>query len=1707
MKSNRLFVIGLIVLLLVSVVSWLPGVVLNAVASNDLAGKVAPQLLSKLEGMREDEVIEVVIRLKSLPREIVSNVRGNYRFAVQALKNWAEYTQRGLVNLILNEGGVVLNKFWLDNVVLAKVPVGLIPKIASLPEVVRIFENFEVRVVEPVVKEEAEVKPGQQVSSWGIFKIRAPEAWALGYTGQGVRIAVLDTGVDITHPALQGKMLTLDPASPYYPGGWMEFDYAGNPILSTPHDTHGHGTHTSGTALGGDTVNILIGVAPGATLMHGLVLPGGGGTFAQVLAGMQWTVEPFYIDPGTGQPVYTGLPAHVVSMSFGASEYYGNDLFPAIEAMLLTNIIPVASIGNGGPGTSGNPGNVWGVFGVGATDINDNVASWSSGRVVTWPSPPPTWPFFDMYPSTYVKPDLSAPGVSIRSSVPGGGYADWSGTSMSCPHVSGTVALILQAAGWLYHDIPDTPEQVYLILNSTAIDFGDPGLDTRYGYGRIDAYEATKKAMEFAKKSGVEGFVLDSLTSEPVPWATVTVVEIGRTFTVNASGYYRIPLDPGTYTLVFEAWGYEPYTATVEVILLNGTITGLVFNALTNEPISGANVTVVELGMTVVTGPDGIYEVSVPPGTYTLEAAAYGYFPRTEVVTVDEAEVVIVDFGLYPLGNGTIAGHVYNAVTNEPISDVLVWTYVDGTPVYNYTDATGYYELSVPSGTYTVYAWKPGYVQASTPGVVVAPAETVIVDFYLQPIPPTVVVLANVHYYTQPHLKTIVEALGLPVTEYNDMTQLLQDWVNGLINPAVVIIDHTMPDRFSYPSFDVVLAFHILADSTGTTLIWLDTSYSGYTGIYVLYEYRSQLISAGYPAPVSRLSAYPSTAYVIVTMLNTTHPIFEGVTPDIPPNKFYLATGSYADYAITNFTDPTGRFVVLAYVNDTRTGYLRHGVGVAEWVSNTGSPWYYLGSWAESYWMQYLEPGYDGMYTDNTKKVLENAVLLGWTNYVSSTRLDKGRLSAVLSIVARSSGKSLETSSGFKSYLYTRLDAYLNRLPHGYVTGTVRGSDGAILAGALVQFIGTPVKVYTNETGQFFTWLPEGNYTASIKMVGYKTVEVSFTVLVNETTDLGLIVLKRLPRVAILYDYAGSIKSFLESMEIYAVDYTDLSALTNDVLAGMYDAVVWAGYYGAPFPTYYEFMSFLNATHTVGVGVVWMDSWGTYGYGIKALQQYLGDPPSVGYAWGYGEVYVRVTGKHPILKGYEVGDLIKIITYTSADFSWFSGFSGTSIADTYVAGSTWGNSIAWKVFPDGVKWALLSSFPPTQWNTPTYFTPDAWKIIYNAIKWVMTKPLTVVLEEPYLHVGDEAILHISEAPANTTLLIYLDGQLIGEVLSDEAGYANFTFTVPLIPGGEHLIEVYTEDEMYYGYTPLYVILKIVVTPTETTAPGLVKINATGLRPYQAVMIYLDGNWLSNYRANALGTFEIKINIPFVVTGEHELNIVDLEKGELLGSTMLTIASRLDDIFAKLDEIGGTITNISGGVIFIKTKLGEIQVSLDTVLTNLGVIDGKLANISGGVVFIKTKLGEIQVSLSDLMNALMSVNASLTQVVITSKGEVLGVISTSKGEILASVNVVKELIEAGLPVDTQTLLNTLTSLINEKSASIMNKLDEILQAVRGVRDTMASKTDVSDLSSKVDTIGQKIDSSSGTLSTYGAVTVGLIIVTLIASIYGFFIKKK
>jgi Subtilisin-like serine proteases len=1259
-------VINIVVLFIIVLAVFSPIVTAIGSASESSVSKIHPALLKRLAQCKGDELVEVVVRLKPLPREVAQQVRGRHSLAVSTLMSWASLTQEPVVKWVESNGGVVLSRFWLDNVILIRISAKLVVKLAENPDVVKLFENFEVRVLGPVAREPINVRPGQGVSSWGVFKIRANEVWALGITGQGIRIAVLDTGVDITHPALEGKMLSVIPDDPYYPGGWMEFDIYGNPVRSTPHDTHGHGTHVSGTALGGDTENILIGVAPGATLMHGLILPGGFGSFAQVLAGMEWAVNPYYLTPD-GEKVYTGLPAHVVSMSFGATEYYGNELLPAIEAMLLTNIVPVAAIGNSGPGTTANPGNIWGVLGVGATDMYDNVAWFSSGNVVQWPSPPPAWPFFDMYPSVYVKPDLSAPGVMIVSAVPGGGYEAWDGTSMATPHVSGTVALMLQAAGWFNYEEPDIPEKMYLALNSTALDFGDPGQDIRYGWGRIDAYEAVSKALEYAKKSGVEGVVLDQETLEPVPWARVTVVETGRTYSVSSTGGFRIPLDPGTYTLVFSAWGYEDVTETVEV------------------------------------------------------------------------------------------------------------------------------------------------------------------------------------------------------------------------------------------------------------------------------------------------------------------------------------------------------------VNDT----------------------------------------------------------------------------------------------------YTQVAVLMPRLPYGFVTGRAVGSDGLVLAGARVAAMGTPIARKTNETGHFYLWLPEGSYTLSISYPGYKTTLVDVTVKQSAVVDVGTVVLKRLPRVAVVWDYAGALKRFFESREWYAADYTGLTQLTSDILAGRYDAVIYAGYYGAPYPSLAEFSAFLSAAYIMRVGVVWMDSYGDFGYGIKVLNSYLNDPPIVGFSWGC-PVYIRVTEPHPVLRGYKAGDVIPIITLPYADFSWFYGFSGEAIANTVACGNEVGNAVAWKVLDNGAKWVLLSSFAPTQLNTPDLFTSDAWNIIYNAVVWSASKPLNVSLENPYLHVGDTAALHISGAPANTTLYVYLDGQLLDTVKTDESGTATLEFVVPLMPGGKHFVEAYTEDMMYYGYAVLHILVKVVASPESITAPGAVYVEVTGLQPYQQVYIYLDGNYLSLHKANVSGAFSIgKLNIPLVESGSHTILVVDPVSGGILGNATILVDSKLDTAMLKL------------------VQLDVALAKLDQLLANAEKIGLRIDAVLNETVYVKTKVGAVEVKLADLLSALAKVNATLRELVIEKTGEIYGVIQTAYGNITVGLDALKALLNNKLPVDTNTLMITLRADLKSLNETTTAKVNEVLRELGIASNTITAKldtsltrldtslskldeifgkvsevsTNLSESSKKLEDSIKNVGSSVSTTSSYVLATVGLSIAVLALLAYLGFVRRR
>jgi Subtilase family len=321
-----------------------------------------------------------------------------------------------------------------------------------------------------------------KASSWGIQAINALAAWgAYGAKGKGVTIGLLDTGVDFDHPDLKGKM-----------AAWAEFDVDGRPVAgSKPHDSDQHGTHCAGTIVGGNASGKWIGVAPEAKLAAALVLKGGAGSDAQILAGLQWAIE---------------QKVDIISMSLGGLTFdveTPSTYSTAIVTALMAGIPVVAAIGNEGPQTTGEPGNDYFAFSVGATDHRDLPAGFSGGRthLITQSNYIPA----RNLPLPYFKPEVSAPGVAVLSSIPcrskdpENWYATFNGTSMATPHVAGAMALLLSATN-NFAKVP-ADQRGFLIrefIASAVEELGESGWNNRYGYGRIDVL----RAIGFAKEQG-----------------------------------------------------------------------------------------------------------------------------------------------------------------------------------------------------------------------------------------------------------------------------------------------------------------------------------------------------------------------------------------------------------------------------------------------------------------------------------------------------------------------------------------------------------------------------------------------------------------------------------------------------------------------------------------------------------------------------------------------------------------------------------------------------------------------------------------------------------------------------------------------------------------------------------------------------------------------------------------------------------------------------------------------------------------------------------------------------------------------------------------------------------------------------------------------------------------------------------------------------
>jgi subtilisin family serine protease len=393
----------------------------------------------------------------------------------------AERTQKPIRDLLANAANAEVIPFWIVNTI--KVTTDdeqLIRSLAALPDVAVIKSDQVWSIPEPLPAAE---EPTIQGIEWGVARVRAPEVWnQFGKRGQGIVIANIDTGVQFDHRALVGQYQgTQQDGTFNHNYSWHDPSaICGNPSLA-PCDNNGHGTHTMGTAVGGDVGVNQIGVAPGAQWIALKGCETNTCSTTALLSSGEWVLAPTDLN---GQNPRPDLRPHIINNSWGLAE--SNSFFRAtVQAWRSAGIFPVFSAGNTGSAcaSAGVPGIYPESFGLGATDILDNIAGFSGrGGATAF--------------GNIVKPNLSAPGVNVRSSYLNSSYETLSGTSMAAPHVAGVVALLWSAVPELIGNIAETES----ILQGTAqfrssTQCGSAGPpNSVFGWGIVDALAALQES-------------------------------------------------------------------------------------------------------------------------------------------------------------------------------------------------------------------------------------------------------------------------------------------------------------------------------------------------------------------------------------------------------------------------------------------------------------------------------------------------------------------------------------------------------------------------------------------------------------------------------------------------------------------------------------------------------------------------------------------------------------------------------------------------------------------------------------------------------------------------------------------------------------------------------------------------------------------------------------------------------------------------------------------------------------------------------------------------------------------------------------------------------------------------------------------------------------------------------------------------------------
>ncbi|MEU3466179.1 S8 family serine peptidase [Streptomyces sp. NPDC006733] len=608
--------------------------------------QVDPALRSAVEGGLQATFFVVLKDRADLDR---AKGKGSHveraKTAYRELQNTAQRSQSALKKY-LDEQRVGHQDYWIANTVQVTGDAKLIAELARRDDVRKVVKAQTYHLDDTLLPSAAVTDAGDGTPEWGVHDIEADQVWSqYDARGEGIVIANVDSGVQYDHPDLVANYRGNN-GNGTFTNDYNFYDPTGNCATpSTPCDNNGHGTHTMGTMVAKNG----IGVAPHAKWIAAKGCESSQCSDEYLLKAGQWILAPTDHNGNNPRP---DLAPNIVNNSWGGGDTtFYQDI---VAAWNSAGIFEAFAAGNDGDGTTCStahaPGSQAPSYGVGAYDVNGKIANFSG--------------FGPSLVDGSAKPNISAPGVGVRSTWPGSAYTAESGTSMATPHVAGAAALLWSAAPSLIGDIDATRA----LLNHGARDVDDThcggtaDMNNVWGEGKLDILKSVDLAPHTAVS--VTGKATDKATGAALPGIVVRITPDGgdtRTVTTASDGSYRLALAPGSYSIAASGYGYANFTLNgltaaagqPQDVLLAMTaaathaVTGTVLG-VTRKPLAGA---VVELTGTsvasVVSNQDGSYNLGkVAEGSYTLTVKpaqpvlCNGVFTGSLAVAADVATTV-----------------------------------------------------------------------------------------------------------------------------------------------------------------------------------------------------------------------------------------------------------------------------------------------------------------------------------------------------------------------------------------------------------------------------------------------------------------------------------------------------------------------------------------------------------------------------------------------------------------------------------------------------------------------------------------------------------------------------------------------------------------------------------------------------------------------------------------------------------------------------------------------------------------------------------------------------------------------------------------------------------------------------------------------------------------------------------------------------------